>query len=98
MSRTFLISTSFIRLCAVDGGRLRGKNMNSKNGKLDKVTGTIKESTGKIIGSEELELEGKLQKKRGEIKEAAKEIADDLKEKASEKANKCIDKHDKNEK
>ncbi len=32
------------------------------NRKLDKVKGTIKEGTGKIIGSEQLELEGKLQK------------------------------------
>lgn len=36
--------------------------MKNKNGKLDKITGTIKEGTGKIIGSEQLELEGKLQK------------------------------------
>lgn len=72
--------------------------MNNKNSKLDKVAGAIKESTGKIIGSEQLELEGKLQKKRGEIKEATKELGEHLKEKASEKINKYIDKHDKNEK
>jgi uncharacterized protein YjbJ (UPF0337 family) len=68
--------------------------MNNKNSKLDKVAGTIKESTGKIIGSEQLELEGKLQKKQGEIKEAVKELGEDLKEKASEKVNELIDKHD----
>lgn len=65
--------------------------MNNKNGNLDKVIGTIKENTGKIIDSEQLELEGKLQKKRGEAKEAAK----DLKDKATEKVNEFIDKHDK---
>jgi uncharacterized protein YjbJ (UPF0337 family) len=74
------------------------ENMNNKNSKLDKVAGTIKESTGKIIGSEQLELEGKLQKKRGEIKEAAEELVEDLKEKASEIVNNHIDKHDKKEK
>jgi uncharacterized protein YjbJ (UPF0337 family) len=69
--------------------------MNDKNSKLDKVAGTIKESTGKIIGSQQLELEGKLQKKRGEIKDAVKELGEDIKEKASEKVNELIDKHDK---
>jgi uncharacterized protein YjbJ (UPF0337 family) len=72
-------------------------NMNNKNSKLDKVAGAIKESTGKIIGSEQLVLKGKLQKKRGEIKEAVKELGEDLKEKASEKLNDLIDKHDKRE-
>jgi uncharacterized protein YjbJ (UPF0337 family) len=74
------------------------ENMNNKNSKFDKVAGTIKENTGKIIGSEQLELEGKLQKKRGEMKEAAKELVDDLKEKVAEKVNKHIDEYDKKEK
>ncbi len=68
------------------------------NRKLDKVKGTIKEGTGKIIGSEQLELEGKLQKKRGELAEAASELGESLKEKASEKVNELIDKLDKKEK
>ncbi|WP_033167887.1 CsbD family protein [Clostridium sp. KNHs205] len=68
------------------------------NRKLDKVKGTIKEGTGKIIGSEQLELEGKLQKKRGELSEAASELGESLKEKASEKLNELIDKLDKKEK
>ncbi len=68
------------------------------NRKLDKVKGTIKEGTGKIIGSEQLELEGKLQKKRGELSEAASELGESLKEKASEKVNDLIDKLDKKEK
>jgi uncharacterized protein YjbJ (UPF0337 family) len=67
------------------------------NNKLDKITGTIKEGTGKMIGSEQLELEGKLQKKRGEIAEAASEFGESLKEKASEKVNEFIDKLDKKE-
>jgi uncharacterized protein YjbJ (UPF0337 family) len=68
------------------------------NRKLDKVKGTIKEGTGKIIGSEQLELEGKLQKKHGELSEAASELGESLKEKASEKLNELIDKLDKKEK
>ena len=66
-----------------------------RNNKLNQVVGTIKENTGKVIGSEQLELEGKLQKKRGELSEAAKEFGDDLKEKASKKINDMIDKCDK---
>ena len=66
-----------------------------KNDKLDQIVGTIKENTGKVIGSEQLELEGKLQKKRGELSEAAKEFGDDLKEKASKKINDIIDQYDK---
>lgn len=74
------------------------ENMNNKNSKLDKVAGTIKESTGKIIGSEQLELEGKLQRKQGEITEDAIELGETLKEKAAEKVNEFIDKHDKKKK
>ncbi len=71
--------------------------MKNNNGKLDKIKGTIKEGTGKIIGSEQLELEGKLQKKRGELSETASELGESLKEKASEKVNELIDKLDKKE-
>lgn len=79
--------------------------MKKNNSKLDKIAGTLKEGTGKIIGSEQLELEGKLQKKKGEISEAAsdlgeslKEKGESIKEKASEKVNDLIDKLDKKEK
>jgi uncharacterized protein YjbJ (UPF0337 family) len=68
-----------------------------KNNKLDKITGTIKEGTGKMLGSEQLELEGKLQRKRGEISEAASELGESLKEKASGKINEFIDKLDNKE-
>ena len=67
------------------------------NSKLDKITGTIKESTGKIIGSNQLELEGKLQKKRGEITESISEFGENLIEKVSEKVNDLIDKFDNEE-
>ncbi|WP_455716891.1 CsbD family protein [Anaerosporobacter sp.] len=68
--------------------------MNNENGKLDKIAGTIKEATGKVINSEQLELEGKLQKIHGEMKETTKELKEDLKEKAAEKVNDFIDKKD----
>ncbi len=68
-------------------------HMKNANNKLDKLTGSIKEGAGQMLGSEQLELEGKLQKKRGELSEAASELGESLKEKAAEKANKFIDKH-----
>lgn len=67
------------------------------NDKLDKVTGAIKEGAGQMIGSEQLELKGKLQKKRGELSGAASELGQSLKEKASGKVNEFIDKMDKKE-
>lgn len=72
--------------------------MKNTNSNLDKISGTVKENAGKIIGSEQLELEGKLQRKRGELSEAACDLGESLKEKASETANKIIDKLDKKEK
>lgn len=69
--------------------------MKSINNKMDKVKGTIKESTGKVFDSEWLEMEGKIQKKRGEITEAAVEFGENVKEKAAAKVNNIIDKMDK---
>ncbi len=66
------------------------------NSRVDKVAGMIKENTGKLMGSEELELKGKLQRKLGDMKETMSDLGDDLKDKASDVANDMIDKFDKN--
>ncbi len=63
--------------------------------KIDQIAGTIKENTGKLVGSEELELKGKIQRKFGEMKETMSDLGDDLKEKASNVANDMIDKYEK---
>ena len=63
--------------------------------KVDKAVGTMKESAGKFVGSEELELKGKLKRKLGEMKETMSDLGDDLKDKASNVANDMIDKLDK---
>jgi uncharacterized protein YjbJ (UPF0337 family) len=64
----------------------------------DKVVGTVKENIGKTIGSEQMELDGKLQKLAGEARGKAEEskekvlqIGADIKETIAEKANDLID-------
>lgn len=68
--------------------------MKSINNKFDKLAGTIKENTGKVLESEWMEMEGKLQRKKGEITESALEFGENIKEKASSKVNKILDKMD----
>ena len=66
--------------------------------KTDKVVGTVKENLGKAIESEQLELDGKLQKLAGDAREKAKEtkekaeqLGEEIKETIAEKANDLID-------
>lgn len=66
--------------------------------KANVLVGTVKENIGKAIDSEQIELEGKLQKLSGEagekVKEAkkkAKDISEEAKEAIAEKANDLID-------
>ncbi|MFT4107122.1 MAG: CsbD family protein [Lacrimispora sp.] len=63
----------------------------SMKNKADQVIGGIKESIGKAVESEELELKGKLQKTAGEVKEKTEELGKEVKEKLAEKANDLID-------
>lgn len=69
--------------------------MKSINNKLDKIAGTVKENTGKVLESEWMEMEGKLQRKKGEMTESAIEFGENMKEKASAKVNDILDKMDK---
>ena len=62
---------------------LQNKFENAK----DKVIGKTKEAVGRATGSEETELEGKLQSKKGDLKEKF----DDAKEKIAKKINDKLD-------
>jgi len=53
----------------------------------DKVLGKAKENVGKATGSEETELNGKVQSQKGELKEKFGEV----KEKISKKINDAMD-------
>lgn len=66
--------------------------------KTDKVMGIVKENIGKALDSEQMELDGKLQKlaseargKAVESKEKAVQISGDIKETIAEKTNDLID-------
>lgn len=57
-------------------------NKDQVEGSLEKAKGAIKETVGKVVGSEKLQAEGKadqvagsVQKKVGDVKEAAETIA-----------------------
>lgn len=64
---------------------LKDKFQNAK----DKVLGNAKESVGKATGSEETELNGKLQTKKADIKQKF----DDTKEKIAKNINNALDKN-----
>ena len=55
---------------------LKNKVVNAK----DKVVGEVKESVGKAIGNEELELKGKVQSAKSDIKEKVHDAGDKAKE------------------
>lgn len=59
--------------------------------KTDKVVGTVKKNIGKAIDSEQMELDGKLQKISGEVKEKAVQTGKNIKETIAERANDLID-------
>lgn len=66
--------------------------------KTDKVVGTIKENIGKVMDSEQMELNGKLQNLAGETRGKVEEtmgksvqISEDIKESIADKANDLID-------
>jgi uncharacterized protein YjbJ (UPF0337 family) len=65
------------------------------NNKLNEISGSIKENAGKAFNSQQLELEGKVQRKYGQISEEASKIGKGIKEKTLSKANEIIDKIDK---
>lgn len=50
----------------------------------DKVVGSVKEGTGKVLHNEELELKGKLQKGVGEAREGFEDAKEVLEEKLNE--------------
>ena len=50
----------------------------------DKVVGSVKEGTGKVLHNEELELKGKLQKGVGEAREGFEDAKEALEEKLDE--------------
>ncbi|GAA2087925.1 CsbD family protein [Kitasatospora saccharophila] len=46
----------------------------------DKIKGTAKEATGKAVGNERLEAEGKADKAKGDLKQAGEKVKDTFKD------------------
>ena len=46
----------------------------------DKIKGTAKEATGKAVGNERLEAEGKADKAKGDVKQAGEKVKDVFKD------------------
>jgi len=67
---------------------------NKLNRNKDKITGEVKEATGKITGNEQLELKGKIQSAQGNIKKNmnVSENIEEIKESIAGKINDNIDK------
>ncbi|SHO51846.1 YtxH domain-containing protein [Anaerocolumna xylanovorans] len=61
---------------------------NKMNNQITHLSGKMKETAGKMVHSDQLELKGKIQTMGSEISEKGEEI----KEKAASKANEIIDK------
>jgi uncharacterized protein YjbJ (UPF0337 family) len=64
-------------------------------GKTDQMKGNAKEATGVLTGNEDLESEGKAERRTGEAKEKvghAKDKAEELADKAEHKAGELIEK------
>lgn len=49
-------------------------------GAADKVSGTIKETAGKVLNDPSLEAKGKADKAKGEVREAVGDVKDAFKE------------------
>lgn len=54
-------------------------NKDQVKGNLKQAEGTVKEVTGKIIGSKKLEEKGKLEKHAGKVQESYGDMKDNIK-------------------
>ena len=68
------------------------KALDALENKLDQAKGRMKETAGQIVGSQELELEGKAQRMAGKL--AGAQAGRDIRRKAAQKANGLLDRLD----
>lgn len=52
------------------------------SGKLDQISGKVKETAGEVLNDSKLQAEGVVQQGIGKVKEEAEHLIDDAKEKA----------------
>ena len=54
-------------------------NKDQVKGRVEAVTGKVKEVTGKLIGDQEMELDGRVQKRGGKLQAGFGDIKEDIK-------------------
>jgi uncharacterized protein YjbJ (UPF0337 family) len=55
-------------------------NKDQTQGRIDEAKGKVKEVTGKLVGNDELELKGKIQKSGGKVQATYGDLKQDLKD------------------
>ena len=54
-------------------------NKDQVKGRIEEAKGTVKEVTGKVVGNEELEVKGNIQKNLGKVQAGVGDIKEDIK-------------------
>jgi len=54
-------------------------NKDQVKGRIEEAKGTVKEVTGKVVGDEELEAEGNVQKNIGKVQAGVGDLKEDIK-------------------
>lgn len=60
-------------------------NKDQTKGRLEEAKGKVKEVAGKLVGNDELELKGKIQKSGGQAQAAYGDLKEDVKDAAKGK-------------
>lgn len=55
-------------------------NKDQANGRLEEAKGRVKEVAGKLVGNDELEVKGKIQKSGGKAQAAYGDLKEDIKD------------------
>jgi uncharacterized protein YjbJ (UPF0337 family) len=55
-------------------------NKEQVKGRYEEAKGTVKEVAGKMVGNEELEIKGKIQKEAGKVRAGVGDVVEDIKD------------------
>lgn len=55
-------------------------NKDQAKGRIEEATGKVKEVTGKLVGNEDLEIKGQIQKSDGIVQSAYGDLKEDIKD------------------
>ena len=63
-------------------------NKDQIKGRVEQVTGQVKETAGKVVGNDRLETEGKAERLKGKVQAGYGDAKEDVKDKAKDLINK----------